>query len=171
MAATYTLISSVTVGSGGAANIEFTSIPATYTDLLVKVSLRLNTTAQPQGWQDMTLQFNGSSTTYTGKRVLGTGSATGSSSDEYYYFANNLNSTSDTFNNAEIYIPNYTSSNQKSFSVDSVQENNGTAALALLSAGLFNGTAVITSIKLLNNTGSYNLVQHSTAYLYGISNA
>jgi hypothetical protein len=31
--ATYTLINSVTVGSGGAANIEFTSIPATYTDL------------------------------------------------------------------------------------------------------------------------------------------
>ena len=34
MANTYTLIASLTVGSGGAANIEFTSIPATYTDLL-----------------------------------------------------------------------------------------------------------------------------------------
>ena len=33
MANTYTLISSVTVGSGGASSIDFTSIPATYTDL------------------------------------------------------------------------------------------------------------------------------------------
>jgi hypothetical protein len=39
MANTYTLIaSSVTVGSGGAANIEFTSIPATYTDLVSALS-------------------------------------------------------------------------------------------------------------------------------------
>jgi hypothetical protein len=34
MATTYEIIASVTVGSGGAANIEFTSIPATYTDLV-----------------------------------------------------------------------------------------------------------------------------------------
>jgi hypothetical protein len=41
MATTYTLInSSVTVGSGGAADIEFTSIPATYTDLLLVLSGR-----------------------------------------------------------------------------------------------------------------------------------
>jgi hypothetical protein len=36
MATTYEIIASVTVGSGGAANIEFTSIPATYTDLVLK---------------------------------------------------------------------------------------------------------------------------------------
>ena len=40
MATTYTLISSVTVGSGGAASIEFTSIPSTYTDLVLKLSAR-----------------------------------------------------------------------------------------------------------------------------------
>ena len=38
--ATYTLISSVTVGAGGASSIDFTSIPSTYTDLLVKISAR-----------------------------------------------------------------------------------------------------------------------------------
>jgi hypothetical protein len=42
MATTYEIISSVTVGSGGAANIEFTSIPATYTDLYVLASIRSN---------------------------------------------------------------------------------------------------------------------------------
>jgi hypothetical protein len=33
MANTYEIISSVTVGAGGAAYIEFTNIPQTYTDL------------------------------------------------------------------------------------------------------------------------------------------
>jgi hypothetical protein len=36
MATTYEAIATVEVGSGGAANIEFTSIPATYTDLVIK---------------------------------------------------------------------------------------------------------------------------------------
>jgi hypothetical protein len=40
MANTYEAIATVEVGSGGAATIEFTSIPATYTDLVVKVSAR-----------------------------------------------------------------------------------------------------------------------------------
>jgi hypothetical protein len=36
----YEAIATVEVGSGGAADIEFTSIPATYTDLVVKLSVR-----------------------------------------------------------------------------------------------------------------------------------
>jgi hypothetical protein len=45
MANTYEAIATVEVGSGGAANIEFTSIPATYTDLAIAFSIRgtLNT--------------------------------------------------------------------------------------------------------------------------------
>jgi hypothetical protein len=45
MATTYEIIASVTVGSGGAANIEFTSIPATYTDLVVLFSARTDRSA------------------------------------------------------------------------------------------------------------------------------
>ena len=44
MAGTYKLIGSVTVGAGGAANIDFTSIPSTYTDLAIKVSYRSTAT-------------------------------------------------------------------------------------------------------------------------------
>ena len=40
MATTFTKIASVTVGSGGASSIDFTSIPSTYTDLCVKLSTR-----------------------------------------------------------------------------------------------------------------------------------
>jgi hypothetical protein len=53
-----TLISSVTVGSGGAADIEFTSIPATYTDLLVKISIRNATSGATRVY----VRFNGAST-------------------------------------------------------------------------------------------------------------
>jgi len=54
MATTYTLISSVTVGSGGAATMTFSSIPQTYTDLLVRVSAR-NTSTSGSG---LNMRFN-----------------------------------------------------------------------------------------------------------------
>ena len=40
MATTFTKIASVSVGSGGAATMSFTSIPSTYTDIVVKLSAR-----------------------------------------------------------------------------------------------------------------------------------
>ena len=47
MASTYIPIATVTVGSGGATNIEFTSIPNTYTNLIILTSLR----GTSNGWQ------------------------------------------------------------------------------------------------------------------------
>jgi hypothetical protein len=40
--AAYNLIATTTVGSGGAASIDFTGIPQTYTDLFLVSSLRSN---------------------------------------------------------------------------------------------------------------------------------
>ena len=42
MANTFKKIQTVTVGSGGAASIDFTSIPQTYTDLKIVLSARTN---------------------------------------------------------------------------------------------------------------------------------
>jgi hypothetical protein len=58
MATTYKLISSVTVGSGGATTMTFSSIPQTYTDLLLKISSR-NTTG---GADNHRVTFNGNTT-------------------------------------------------------------------------------------------------------------
>jgi hypothetical protein len=77
--------------------------------------------------------------------------------------------TASTFANNEVTIPNYTSSNFKSYSVDSVTENNATQAYAIFVAGLWSNTAAITSITL--GLSSANFVQYSTAYLYGIKNS
>jgi hypothetical protein len=169
MATTYTLISSVTVGSGGAADIEFTSIPATYTDLLVSLSLRSSRSGTTD--DDLGLTINAVTTNRTWRLLFGTGSSAGSDNG-----TNTLagtisasNATSSTFGNAQIYFPNYAGSSNKSFSSDSVFENNATAAKVFLMAGLWSSSAAITSLKF--NAVNGNLVQYSTAYLYGISNA
>jgi len=170
MANTYTAIATVTVGSGGAANIEFTSIPATYTDLLVKVSAR-STSANT--FENYILTFNGSSQTgMSGRHLYGTGSAAGSgsySSGDGSIFSVPANVTASTFGNAEIYIPNYTSSNNKSVSTDNVSENNATAGQQNLQASLWANSAAITSIRFALSGGNY--AEYSTATLYGIKNS
>jgi hypothetical protein len=81
-------------------------------------------------------------------------------------------STSNTFGNSSIYIPNYTGSTAKSVSIDSVGENNGTASEQIISAALWNNTAAITSITLTslddNLNPSGNFAQYSSVSLYGI---
>jgi hypothetical protein len=174
MANTYTLISSVNVGSGGAANIEFTSIPATYTDLVVKVSPRFSPSAINAA---LLLKFNSDASTsnYTGVQLRGSGSAfigevLSTYAGSYVAEVNANTTTASTFSNVEIYIPNYLSSNKKSMSISGVMENNATLAFATLNGQIWNSTSAITSITL-NAHSTGNFMQYSTAYLYGISNA
>jgi len=168
MATTYKLISSVTVGSGGAASMGFTSIPATYTDLVVKVSARDNRALEIDG---VLISFNGSTSNFTNIYLLGDGSSASSGSlARLAANAPGATATASTFSNGEIYIPNYASANYKSLSSDSVTENNATGVSTGLFANLWSDTAAITSITLTPNNGTL-FDQYSTAYLYGISNA
>ena len=166
MAATYFQIgSTVTVGSGGASNIEFTSIPSTYTDVIVRVSLRMTDQVATA------LTFNNSTSGYSERLLYGNGSTaasanTSGSSLGWAYLVDTPAHTANTFSNCDIYIPNYAGSAYKSVSSDSVYENNATAAEQYLNAGLWSNTAAITSIKLASTSGSF--VQYSTASLYGI---
>jgi hypothetical protein len=172
MATTYTLISSVTVGSGGASTIDFTSIPADYTDLKVVFSLR-GSDSTPASY----MQFNGTTTNYSFRFLEGSGSGTNSNTVAYgisttAIYLNQITGTgftSSVFSNGEAYIPNYLSSNNKSVSVDNTIENNGTTSYISMCAGLWSNSAAITSIKITPTSGTFN--QYSTAYLYGISNA
>ena len=169
MATTYKAIATVEVGSGGAANIEFTSIPSTYTDLYLVTSLRSDRASTQDG---LTLEFNGSAANFTRREITGSGSAASSSSASNA-FAGNIdaaNATTSTFSNQQIYIPNYAGSNNKSYSADSVEENNATAAYAVLVAGLWSQTAAINRVTLKSDNAA-NFVQYSTATLYGIKNS
>jgi hypothetical protein len=178
MATTYTLISSVTVGSGGAANIEFTSIPATYTDLVLVHSLRATNSSSARSEDTLLIRINGDSTgaNYTIRYLSGNGASASSGTVTSGYngaYAGDFNgstSTANTFANGSFYIPNYAGSNQKSYSADMVQEANATTAYMSLQAGLYNQTTAITSLTLIDHN-SNNFAQYSTTYLYGISNA
>ena len=167
MATTYEAIATVTVGSGGAANIEFTSIPATYTDILAVFSVRSDS-----GNVDTELQFNSSTSNLSSRWLVGSGSGVSSASfGTSIQMGGSTKSTwtSNTFGNVSVYVTNYASSNNKSISIDSVSENNATEAYATLTAGLWSNSAAITSLKI--KAGSGNFVQYSTATLYGIKNS
>lgn len=165
---TFTLIASSTVGAGGAADITFSSIPNTYTDLCIVFSLRDNLAGATQN--NILFTINGSSSNYSERQLNGSGSAAGSASRSSVniglFYATSASVTSNTFANGSIYIPNYAGSNNKSISIDAVTENNATTAYAVFNAALWSDSAAITSLKLAANGASY--VQYSTAYLYGI---
>jgi hypothetical protein len=170
MANTYTLIASSTVGSGGAATIDFTSIPATYTDLVIKGSFRVTVAGPVDG---IKISFNGSTASFTARSVAGNGSSAFSEAATVARWAGlgaATGATASTFSNFEIYIPNYAGSTNKSFSADAVSENNATAGYNYLLAGLWSNTAAINQITLTPDTATL-INQHSTAYLYGIKNS
>ena len=178
MALTYELIASNTIGSGGASSITFSSIPSTYTDLLIRVSSR--TTENP-GPSTLGMQINGASTTLSPLiGSLGNGSAatsqgpTGTSSGFGRFVVRNgqaADTTASTFSNHEIYIPNYTSANFKTISDDGVTENNATTAYVELNTTLWSSTSAITSLAINVYGGGGSFVQYSSFYLYGIKNS
>ena len=167
--ATYIKIASATVGAGGAASIDFTSIPNTYTDLLIKISGRADVTAVYNG---IYVQFNNDTgANYSQVRAFGTGTSVAgdvnaAGSTNGFLGAIYGSGAGSAFGNTETYIPNYASSSQKSISSDSVTEFNGSGSLQILQASFWNGTAAITSLKIFG--ASCNFVQYSTATLYGI---
>ncbi len=180
MPVTYTLIASNTLTSS-AASVTFSAIPATYTDLILKYSAR---SSQSGGIFDNAitgqyLSINGapSGTSYSNTRVFTDGGTPVSDrrtdSDAVYdWHVPDADATSDTFNNAEIYIPNYTVAQNRPISIFSVAENNATAA-GLLSivgiAGLYRNTTTITSLRIYTAAG--NFVSGSSFFLYGIKSS
>ena len=163
MANTYVLIASNTLGSS-AASVTFSSIPGTYTDLVLKWSARDGRASNVNG---VRLRFNSNtSTLYSDTWLYSSGSgdvssfADSTAAQMAISENNSANATSNTFANNEIYIPNYAGSNNKSFSTDSVTENNGTNAYASMMASLWSNASAITSLSITTNSGT--ILQHST---------
>lgn len=160
-----------TVGAGGASSVTFNNIPQTFTDLKIVVSSRSNTNDGGNSWRGQVFYFNGdTSNSYAWINIFATGSgifngnqtATGNMSIGW---ASSNVATANTFNNTEIYIPNYAGSNYKSVNIDNVSENNATAAGMSLIAGLFIKTNAISSITFADGGG---FSQYSTFTLYGV---
>lgn len=170
MPTTYQLIASNTLGSS-AASVTFSSIPNTYTDLVLKWSAR--TDASGSQYDSIYLKFNGNSANYSRVTLRGNGAAAASQIASNQTEANILISasaptgTANTFSNVELYIPNYAGSTNKPFSSFSAQENNTTTAFIFANANLWSNTSAITSIALTPEIGP-NFVSGSSFFLYGI---
>ncbi len=159
------LISTQTL-STAQASIEFTSIPQTFTDLVVLISGRADGS---NGTINCYFNTDTTSANYSVRRLIGDGTnaTSGSFTGAFFAYVNLSTTTTNSFSNSSIYIPNYTSSTAKSISGESVWENNATYAEQTLNAGLWSGTAAITRI-LINLQVSPNFVAGSTFSLYGI---
>ena len=162
----YVLLETIAL-TQSAASVTFDNLPTSgYTDLKVVASSRESSSGGVG--QVMYISFNGSTASFSGKYLQGNGSAASSGSLARFAALNTDSSaTANTFANSEIYIPNYRSSNFKSFSGDTVSENNATLAPSELLAGLWSDTAAITSITLTPTAGSF--VANSTFSLYGVA--
>ena len=164
---TMTLVETLEVGAGGAASIEFASIPQDADDLLLQVSSRNTSTSNALY---IYLNNDTTATNYTYRYLMGTGSGVSSATANSNIIALNEPSsfTASTFSNTSLYLPNYGSSAAKSMSVDTVTENNATLSYQRLYASSWTGTSAITSLTIY---GSADFAQYSTASLYKITKA
>ena len=174
MANTYFLISS-NVLSTSTATVTFTSIPATYTDLVFTISARSDVVAAND---TLVVKFNNDNTgTYPigTTMIRGDGSATRSAATSGAGTMNARqidasNSTANTFGFTEIYISSYTASQSKPTSIRFADENNSTTAFSGIISGIYVNNAAISRIDFTLSSGP-NFVSGSSFYLYGISNA
>ena len=173
------LIASNIVGSGGATSVTFSSIPATYTDLVIKMSARVSTN---YGYgPNLGITFNGNTGTYISATILSNGSSRiferASYNEFVYTFVQDSSGTANTFTNWEMYIPAYLSSNYKTVQIDEVLEQFSSSttsnAVMAMSNDIWNNTSAINSITIQGFSGGATLtfVQYSSFYLYGIKNS
>ena len=157
--------------TASASTVTFNNIPSGYTDLKVVLSLRATGSRDTDA---LVVSFNSDTTAanYLARWFRGNGSAVtvgdgGGYAGVYIGEFNGGTSTASSFTSTEVYIPNYTSANKKSISVDIAEEANQTLAYIHGIAGLWSGTAAVTTITFTDHNGN-NFAIGSTATLYGI---
>lgn len=172
---TYTLISTTTVSSP-AYSVTLSSIPQTYTDLVLKISARSD---YGSNGHEMSIVTNSLTTGYTNRMAYastGTPSIlSANASNAAHTWAGGVvgaNATASTFSNCEIYFPNYASTSAaKPMYADVTSENNGATGAMWINSGVNTNTAAITSLTLNCWQSFINFVAGSKFTLYGIKNS
>ncbi len=168
-ASSYESIATVTVGSGGAANIEFTSIPSTYQHLQIRGIGRSTRSATID---DLAIRVNsdtGSNYAYHILRGDGASAIAAAGATQTTGYAGRIaaaTATSSVFGVAVIDILDYSNANKyKTIRSLGGSDNNGNGNVEYES-NLWMNTNAITSILLY--APSYNFAQYSSFALYGI---
>ena len=170
---TYTLISTTTV-STPAHSVTLSSIPQTYTDLVLKINARSD---YASAGHEMQIVTNALTTGYTNRMIYtsGTSALSANSANAFHTWAGGVvgaNGTSNTFSNCEVYFPNYSSTTvAKSMSSEVSSENNGSTGATWLNSGVNTSTAAISSLTLYCWQSFINFAAGTTFTLYGIKNS
>ena len=166
----YESIATVTVGAGGAADINFTSISSAYTHLQIRGIAR--STQSPDPSVNIQLRLNSDSgSNYSTHYLTGNGTSAGSgaatnTSFIYVGGATAAGSTANVFEGLVIDILDYKNTNKnKTVRTLAGWDANGSGLVALWS-GAWRNTNATTAITLYPNLG--NFVQYSSFALYGI---
>jgi hypothetical protein len=169
--AAFDSISTVTVGSGGASNITFSSIPSTYQHLQVRITAKGNRSI---AIENAYLTFNGDSgSNYNSHAIYGDGSSViaGTNTDPgmlIYTFAGNGGTTgSNVFGAGVVDILDYTNTNKNTTIRSLAGYENNSAGLLGFNSGLWRNTSSVTSLTL-TPTGGTAWLQNSSFALYGI---
>jgi hypothetical protein len=165
-------IATVTVGLGGSANVEFTSIPSTYTHLQIRANGKaINSTAFAK---DVLLQFNSdTASNYSRHQITGGpgGLSAGAGANTSHiivgtFIDNNFGSS--FFSSFICDILDYTNTNKYTTvrSLGGYNANDSTYGDTKFFSGNWRNTNAITSIKIFID--DRNIDQNSQIALYGI---
>jgi hypothetical protein len=161
---TYTPIATTTLGSA-AATVTFSSIPSTYTDLVLVFNGTTVTTAN-----NLSLQFNGdTASNYSMTRLRGNGTTASSTrfTSQTLMLGPNISSTSTTISPVIWQIQNY--ANITTYKT-ALARGGGSDVETTAVVGLWRNTTSINQVVVLVN-GSQNIASGATLTLYGISAA
>ena len=173
MPGNYDSIATVTVGSGGSATIDFTSIPSTYTHLQIRGIARTN--RSNAAYDIVKLNVNSDTgNNYSHHFVYGDGSgtaagATTSTNTIFNYYVGTGFASANIFGTLIIDILDYANTNKykTTRTLGGVDFNNGSFGFIVLGSGNWRNTNAITSISLAPQAGnSFN--QYTQFALYGI---
>ena len=169
----YESIATVTVGGGGQAAIDFTSIPSTYKHLQIR-------SIQKSNWNSgsvvsFSAQFNSdTAANYSWHELYGSGTAanSGGAQNANYILGGVLvgANTTSTFGASVIDILDYADTNKyKTCRILTGADINGTGGYVELMSGSWRNTSAINSITISNISGYGTLFnQYSSFALYGI---
>ena len=161
----YESIATTTVGAGGVAYIEFTSIPSTYKTLEIRYIGKSTSTGTY-----LSGIFNGDTgINYSAHDIYGNGSVAGAEAfvSNSSIGAGSITTSSDTpFGVGIIQVIDYANtSKNKTMRILTGKDLNG-SGVVLLQSGAWYNTAAVTSLRLTPSAG--NIAQYSQFALYGI---
>lgn len=175
--ATYTFIAKTILATTPNV-VTFSSIPSTYSDLLILSSTRSTRTGT--SFTGDTITFNAAQTDvgYSGRMMVGYGNTAYQSGGmpgspyigSYIAYSLTAGHTSNVYSNNWLYLFDYNNNERKQFLAESHAQVASTNSICVSQAGTWDSTAAITSISIYcnGNFGGHSYASGSSFYLFGV---